>query len=161
MPIVEHLIADTFGTHIGKYSERLKITQGDETLQQASLLHLKTVLVTSRGVSISADALPEQYGWPGRVGGRGRGGAAPGAAAGGRGLPHGDRHASTNGHRSASDQFELSLGTVPCVSQCTCARALTRRTPTNCTETATGITTCPPVVSRLANMSYGESGSCP
>ncbi len=57
MAIVEHLIADTFGTHIGKYSERLKITQGDETLQQAPLLHLKTVLVTGRGVSISADAL--------------------------------------------------------------------------------------------------------
>ncbi len=57
MAIVEHLIADTFGTHIGKYSERLQITQGGETLQQAPLLHLKTVLVTSRGVSISADAL--------------------------------------------------------------------------------------------------------
>lgn len=57
MVIVEHLIADTFGIHIGRYSERLKITRGDETLQQAPLLHLKTVLVTSRGVSISADAL--------------------------------------------------------------------------------------------------------
>ncbi len=57
MPIVEHLIADTFGTHIGKYSERLKVTQGKETLAQAPLLHLKLVLVTSRGVSISADAL--------------------------------------------------------------------------------------------------------
>jgi len=32
MPIVEHLIADTFGTHIGKYSERLKVTQNGETL---------------------------------------------------------------------------------------------------------------------------------
>jgi CRISPR-associated protein Cas1 len=57
MPIVDHLIADTFGTHIGKYSERLKITQDGETLQQAPLLHLKSVLVTSRGVSISADVL--------------------------------------------------------------------------------------------------------
>jgi len=57
MPVVEHLIADTFGTHIGKYSERLKITQGSETLAQAPLLHLKSVLVISRGVSISADAL--------------------------------------------------------------------------------------------------------
>lgn len=57
MPIVEHLIADTFGTHIGKYSERLKITQARETLAQAPLLHLKSVLVASRGVSVSADAL--------------------------------------------------------------------------------------------------------
>jgi len=39
MPIIEHLIADTFGTHIGKYSERLKITQASETLAQAPLLH--------------------------------------------------------------------------------------------------------------------------
>ncbi len=57
MPIIEHLIADTFGTHIGKYSERLKITQANETLAQAPLIHLKSVLVASRGVSVSADAL--------------------------------------------------------------------------------------------------------
>lgn len=57
MPVVDHLIADGFGTYVGKYSERLKITQNGETLQQAPLLHLKSVLVTSRGVSISADAL--------------------------------------------------------------------------------------------------------
>ncbi len=57
MPIVDHLIAETFGTHIGKYSERLKVTQAKETLAEAPLLHLKSVLVASRGVSISADAL--------------------------------------------------------------------------------------------------------
>jgi CRISPR-associated protein Cas1 len=55
--IVEHLIADTFGTHIGKYSERLQITQDKHPLAQAPLLHLKSVLIVSRGVSISADAL--------------------------------------------------------------------------------------------------------
>lgn len=55
--IVEHLIADTFGTHIGKYSERLQITQDKHALAQAPLLHLKSVLIVSRGVSISADAL--------------------------------------------------------------------------------------------------------
>jgi CRISPR-associated protein Cas1 len=59
MSIVPHLIADTFGTHIGKYSERLKVTKGNETLIEAPLLHLRMVLVTSRGVSISADALAE------------------------------------------------------------------------------------------------------
>lgn len=57
MPIIEHLIADTFGTHIGKYSERLKVTKGKETLIQAPLLHLQTVTVASHGVSLSADAL--------------------------------------------------------------------------------------------------------
>jgi len=57
MAIVKHLVADEFGTHIGKYSERLKVTQNGETLAQAPLLHLDAVLVTSRGVSISADAL--------------------------------------------------------------------------------------------------------
>jgi CRISPR-associated protein Cas1 len=57
MPVVEYLIADTFGTHIGKYSERLKVTQAKETLAQAPLLHLKSVLVANHGVSISADAL--------------------------------------------------------------------------------------------------------
>ncbi len=55
--IVEHLIADQFGTHIGKYSERLKITQDKTVLAQAPLMHLQSVLVCSRGISISADAL--------------------------------------------------------------------------------------------------------
>ena len=55
--IVEHLIADTFGSHVGKYSERLKVTKKNETLMQAPLLHLRSVTITSRGVSISADAL--------------------------------------------------------------------------------------------------------
>jgi len=57
MPIVHHLIADQFGTHIGKYSQRLKITQKGKTLAQAPLLHLQSVAITSKGVSISADAL--------------------------------------------------------------------------------------------------------
>jgi CRISPR-associated protein Cas1 len=55
--IVEHLIADTFGSHVGKYSKRLKITKGKETLAEAPLMHLRTVSITSRGVSISADVL--------------------------------------------------------------------------------------------------------
>lgn len=55
--IVEHLIADQFGTHVGKYSERLKITQDKNVLAQAPLMHLQSVLIGSRGVSVSADAL--------------------------------------------------------------------------------------------------------
>lgn len=57
MPIIPHLIADQFGSHVGKYSERLKVTQKGATLQQAPLLHLESVYVLNRGVSISADAL--------------------------------------------------------------------------------------------------------
>ncbi|MCK6579481.1 MAG: CRISPR-associated endonuclease Cas1 [Anaerolineae bacterium] len=57
MAIVSHLIADSFGSHIGKYSERLKITRNGETLAQAPLLHLQSLHITSRGISISADAL--------------------------------------------------------------------------------------------------------
>jgi CRISPR-associated protein Cas1 len=57
MAVVDHLIADTFGTHIGKYQGRLKITKRKEVLAQAPLLHLRSVTVASTGVSISADAL--------------------------------------------------------------------------------------------------------
>lgn len=55
--IVEYLTADTFGTHIGKYSKRLKITQNGETLAQAPIMHLRAVYIMERGVSISADAV--------------------------------------------------------------------------------------------------------
>jgi len=55
--IIEHLYAETFGTHIGKYSKRLKITQKGQTLAEAPLLHLQSVQVLSRGISISADAI--------------------------------------------------------------------------------------------------------
>jgi CRISPR-associated protein Cas1 len=55
--IVEHLVAETFGSHVGKYNQRLKVTQGGECLAEAPLLHLQSVIVGSRGVSISADAI--------------------------------------------------------------------------------------------------------
>ncbi len=54
---IKHLNVDTFGSHVGKYSQRLKITQGGSVLSQAPLLHLQSVMITSRGVSISADAI--------------------------------------------------------------------------------------------------------
>lgn len=57
MPIIQHLIADEFGTHIGKYQGRLKVTKKKEVLAQAPLLHLETVTISSSGVSISADAI--------------------------------------------------------------------------------------------------------
>jgi len=57
MPIIQDLIADEFGSHIGKYSGRLKVTKKKEVLAQAPLLHLESVTIASNGVSISADAV--------------------------------------------------------------------------------------------------------
>lgn len=57
MPIIQNLIADEFGSHIGKYQGRLKVTKQKEVLAQAPLLHLETVTIAGNGVSISADAI--------------------------------------------------------------------------------------------------------
>ncbi|MCP4421725.1 MAG: CRISPR-associated endonuclease Cas1 [Chloroflexi bacterium] len=57
MPIIQNLIADSFGSHVGKYQGRLKVTKKKEVLAQAPLLHLETVTISSSGVSISADAI--------------------------------------------------------------------------------------------------------
>ncbi len=57
MPIIPNLIADQFGSHVGKYSERLKVTRQKEVLTQAPLLHLESVTIASSGVSISAEAI--------------------------------------------------------------------------------------------------------
>ena len=57
MPIIPNLIADQFGSHVGKYSERLKVTKQKEVLTQAPLLHLECVTIANSGVSISAEAI--------------------------------------------------------------------------------------------------------
>ena len=57
MPIIQNLIADQFGSHVGKYQGRLKITQKKEALAQAPLLHLESVTIANQGVSISAEAI--------------------------------------------------------------------------------------------------------
>ncbi len=57
MPIIQNLIADQFGSHIGKYQGRLKVTQAKEVLAQAPILHLESVTVANSGVSISAAAV--------------------------------------------------------------------------------------------------------
>lgn len=59
MTIVQNLIVEEFGAFIGKHSERLVVTKGEETLTYAPLLHLESVLITGHGVSISADAVRE------------------------------------------------------------------------------------------------------
>ena len=63
MPIVQHLIVDEVGVHVGKHSERLQVmrigegTPSERMVQQAPLIHLETVVVTGRGVSLSTDAI--------------------------------------------------------------------------------------------------------
>ncbi len=59
MGIIQHLVVEEFGKHVGKYQERLRVTDlktGDKVLD-APLLHLESVIIASRGVSISADAI--------------------------------------------------------------------------------------------------------
>jgi CRISPR-associated protein Cas1 len=63
MAIIQHLIVDEYGVHVGKHSQRLQVmrigegTPGERLVQQAPLLHLETVVVTGRGISLSADAI--------------------------------------------------------------------------------------------------------
>jgi CRISPR-associated protein Cas1 len=59
MSIVQHLVIDQFGAHLGKYSQRLKVTKGSETLAQAPLIHLESVVIANQGVSLSAEAVRE------------------------------------------------------------------------------------------------------
>ncbi|MFZ1756322.1 MAG: CRISPR-associated endonuclease Cas1 [Caldilineaceae bacterium] len=57
MAIVQHLIVDEFGSFVAKKSERLQVTCRGEKRVHAPLMHLETVLITGRGVSLSSDAV--------------------------------------------------------------------------------------------------------
>lgn len=63
MAIVQHLVVDQFGVHLGKHSQRLQVmrlgegTPSERLVQEASLLHLQSVLITGHGISLSADAV--------------------------------------------------------------------------------------------------------
>lgn len=59
MAIIKHLVVDEFGTHVGKHSERLQVTRigNNEKLLEAPLLHLETVIISGRGISLSADVV--------------------------------------------------------------------------------------------------------
>jgi CRISP-associated protein Cas1 len=57
MTIIHEIFADVFGSYIGKQSERLIYSKGKTVLLQAPLMHLERVLIASKGVSISADAI--------------------------------------------------------------------------------------------------------
>jgi len=63
MPIVHNLVVDEFGVHVGKHSGRLQVmrigegTPSERLVREAPLLHLESVLISGRGVSLSADAV--------------------------------------------------------------------------------------------------------
>ncbi|MGA9351873.1 MAG: CRISPR-associated endonuclease Cas1 [Anaerolineae bacterium] len=57
MAIIQHLIVDQYGAFVGKHSQRLQVKVKGEKVMQAPLLHLEQVLITGRGVSLSADAI--------------------------------------------------------------------------------------------------------
>ncbi len=63
MAIVDHLIVDDYGAFVGKHSGRLRVmrsgegTVSERLAQEAPLLHLESVLISGRGVSLSADAV--------------------------------------------------------------------------------------------------------
>jgi CRISPR-associated protein Cas1 len=59
MTVVKYLIADRVGSFVGKYSERLKVTYKGDVIQQAPLIHLRSVTLIGNGVSISSDAIAE------------------------------------------------------------------------------------------------------
>ncbi len=59
--IIPHLLLTEPGLHISKHSGRLRVTRikTGERLVEAPLIHLQTVLIASRGVSLTAAAIAE------------------------------------------------------------------------------------------------------
>lgn len=57
MPNLQHLIVDEFGSFIAKHQGRLRVTCQEEKRQEAPIMHLETVLITGRGVSLSSDVV--------------------------------------------------------------------------------------------------------
>lgn len=59
MPIIQHLVVDQYGAFISKHSERLIVIVKNEKVAQAPLIHLESVTIANRGVSLSADVVRE------------------------------------------------------------------------------------------------------
>lgn len=53
----EYLLVEEYGAFVGKHSERLQVRKGKEVVQEIPLLRLDGVIVSSKGVSLSADAI--------------------------------------------------------------------------------------------------------
>ena len=52
-----NLILDRYGLFLSKHSERLRVKSEGQIIEEVPLIHLDSVLVTSRGVSISSDVI--------------------------------------------------------------------------------------------------------
>lgn len=52
-----HLILDKYGTFLGKHSERLRVKSEGAIVEEVPLIHLESILIMSRGVSISSDVI--------------------------------------------------------------------------------------------------------
>lgn len=57
MPKIQHLIIDEFGSFVAKHQGRLRVTCQGEKRLDAPIMHLETVLITGRGVSLSSDVV--------------------------------------------------------------------------------------------------------
>lgn len=51
------LILDKYGLFLSKHSERLRVKAEGQIVEEVPLMHLESVLITSRGVGISSDAI--------------------------------------------------------------------------------------------------------
>ncbi len=57
MALVRELIVDQFGAMVGLHSERLQVTLKKEVIAEAPLIGLEQVLISGRGISLSANAI--------------------------------------------------------------------------------------------------------
>lgn len=53
----KELIVNKFGTFISKHSERIRVKHEGKIIEEVPLMHLNSVLITSRGVSLSSDVV--------------------------------------------------------------------------------------------------------
>ncbi len=57
MALVRELIVDQFGAMVGLHSERLQVTLKKEVIAEAPLIGLEQVVISGRGISLSANAI--------------------------------------------------------------------------------------------------------
>ncbi|OGF68306.1 MAG: CRISPR-associated endonuclease Cas1 [Candidatus Fischerbacteria bacterium RBG_13_37_8] len=53
----KQLIVDTYGVFVSKHSERVRVKSEGKIIEEIPLIHLESILITSRGVSISSDVV--------------------------------------------------------------------------------------------------------
>jgi CRISPR-associated protein Cas1 len=57
--MIQHLIVEQRGAFVHKHSERLMVKVKDETVAQAPLMHLESVMIATGAASVSAEAIRE------------------------------------------------------------------------------------------------------